>query len=267
MKKLKLHRILAGIFARTAILLSSCSDITENESEAAVKSENLIKIVLADENESDARTILPTFTKGDLTNITLYGLKGSSGTLKADSNKLKTWETYADLSKDSGVITDSSGFSIEGNWNFLLTAESNGAAMEGESGEVNVSGTTEVKFTLAVSSSATTGKVKVELAELDDFDISSVKYYWSSSQESVSTAKTAAVALDVTLDSEGKKNAVFEKEDVSKGSYWITFFFYNTDGELVVQPWQSSVIVQAGALSYKKLTPSTLSATTYNNIA
>ena len=266
MRKMKIHKLLACFFTGAGLLLSSCSDIAENESgspQAQKQSQTIVKIALADENASE-RTVLPTFNKTDLSDIKLYGLDSTSGaSLSAsDSCKLAEWDSYASLAQDEGIILNEYEIPITGTWSFLLTASSNSSQMKSSVISTSiVSGTTTtLAFTLEPDSSATKGNVKILLSDLENFDVAGVKYYWAGSQAS---DENSATALTIDTNSLGEKTALFEKTEVSKGSYFVTFYFYDDKGNLILKPWQTAVIVQAGALSHKELTFESLLGTTY----
>lgn len=235
---------------------SGTSSTTSGTSSDATNGKAVVKISLGDEI-AEERTVLPVFSKANLTSIALYGKSSADeGTLSTSgSYLLASWDTFASLAADEGVILDADEEELSGTWTFLLTAVSCGSAMSAESDSITLS-TTEtntVAFTLAVVSGETKGAVKVELADLEKKSIAAVKYNWSTSQ---SVSESTAAELPVSTNSLDSKSAVFEKSDVEAGNYFLTFYFYDSDNALVTNPYQTSVIVQAGALSYKKLTAS-----------
>ncbi len=261
---MKLNKYIVGAMAAFSLIFASCSDILENSER--VDGKTRVKIILTDTDETAAeRTILPAFSKTDLTDITLYGKASTtSGTLSAsDTYKITSWDTFGEMAQDDGVVLDDYGMNISGTWQFMLTASSNGSSMSAtsESITINSSATTKVAFTLTVNSGETAGLVKVDLLELEDFDVAKVKYYWSFSQVSASLYASSATELTVTSDASYSKSATFEKSGVTAGNYYLTLYFYDSDGSLLVSPWQTSVIVEAGAKSYKELSVSEILGT------
>lgn len=266
MKKKILTQIFAGIavLATAAIFaasLASCSNSLDTEEKSPVSTNSaakngkaVVKVSLEDET-AEARTVLPMFSKANLTSIALYGKPSEEeGTLSAsDSYLLASWNTFAALAADEGVILDADEKELSGTWTFLLAAVSCGSAMSAESETVTLS-TTEpntISFTLAVVSGEKKGAVKVDLADLEKKNIAAVKYNWSTSQ---SVSESTATEIPVTTSSSGSRSAVLEKSDVDAGNYFLTFYFYDSANTLVTSPYQTSIIVQAGAISYKKFT-------------
>src|SRR5574344_356517 len=250
MKRIICLGFVAAVFAGVSLFFASCSNVTASNTTENEDGSTRIKIEL---QQGDERTIMPSYACGNLTNIKLYGLVSTGGTVTAvDANKLDSWNTYAELANDDGVVLNTYGVAISGTWNFLLTATSNSSTMTSDivSATINTGATTSVAFTLAVDSGQTNGDVKIILDQLNKFNVASVKYEWLTSQASYSSG--AALAL-VTDSVTGNVSATFTQTGVAAGNYWVNFAFYDASVNLLMAPWQSSVIVQAGALSYKKL--------------
>ena len=268
MKKM-LHKTLAALGAAAALLFASCADITEagatgDETTAvsAATSDGSTRLVISlGETESDdSRTILPSYAKSDLTDIKLYGLISTSpSTLSAsDDYLLASWDNYAALMKDEGVILNEYDVAISGTWNFMLTASSNGATMTATASSVTISASAATTVAFDLTASTSVGKVQVDFTDLEYLSVAGIKYYWSSSLVAASSYVDSATALTLTTASDGETTACLEKTDVTAGNYYLTLWFYDEDGDLLLQPWQTAVVVKAGALSYKALSPSVL---------
>lgn len=262
--------IFAGITTITmAFSFVSCANSIDKIGN--IQNEQIVLKISLNNEDTSSRTILPTFSKSNLTDIKLYGKASTNtGTLSANNNYLlKSWNTYAELVQDNGVILNSYDEKISGTWTFLLTADSNGSSMSATSETISLTTTTinAISFNLTVDTYETTGAVKIELNDLEDFYVAYVKYHWGTHQINANDytdyTSSETAELSVTTDETLSKSAVFEKSNVTAGNYYLTLFFFNSEKKLILAPWQASVIVQAGALSYKEITPSIIVGSNY----
>lgn len=251
--KVKTIITLGAMLASFAIFNSCAQNINKTNTNAETKTK--VKVLLSDESIVSARTILPAYSSQDLSEIKLFGLpEASEEELSSSLTPLAQWNSYNSFLNDEGVGLES------GNWNFLLTALSNGSVLTAESGlvSVNADSVTQVSFNLQVKEGDTKGSVEISLLKLEELRISSAKYLWGSE---LIDDEESAESLEVETDFNYERSALFRKTSIDEGNYYISLYFYDDDGKLVMPAWTSSVIVKAGAKSSFVLNASDLNVT------
>mgnify|MGYP004524705699 FL=1 len=221
-------------FAVASIFMLSifgCKNSFEVEEEQSQNVTGKTGITLAgisfNEKESNARTAFPKYDKTAFTDIEL---KGKKSAMSGEMTSYKTYATYADIMRDSGVIElDATAY------DFTLTAKCYGAAFSSTLSNISIQDgiTTKLNFTMAVTDETATGLLYL---------------YYPSAEQSTTLKFTVSVgtseAVEVTYDTD-LKCYVYSKLLAPQNSQ-ITAIMENTaTGKILTVPVYA--IIKAGA--------------------
>lgn len=179
------------------------------------------------EEEGNERTAFPKYDKTAFTDIEL---KGKKSAMSGEMTSYKTYATYADIMRDSGVIElDATAY------DFTLTAKCYGAAFSSTLSNISIQDgiTTKLNFTMAVTDETATGLLYL---------------YYPSAEQSTTLKFTVSVgtsdAVEVTYDTDLKRY-VYSKLLAPQNSQ-ITAIMENTaTGKILTVPVYA--IIKAGA--------------------
>lgn len=221
-------------FAVASIFMLSifgCKNSFEVEEEQSQNVTGKTGITLAgisfNEKESNARTAFPKYDKTAFTDIEL---KGKKSAMSGEMTSYKTYATYADIMRDSGVIElDATAY------DFTLTAKCYGAAFSSTLSNISIQDgiTTKLNFIMTVTDETATGLLYL---------------YYPSEEQDTTLKFTVSVgtsdAVEVTYDTD-LKCYVYSKLLAPQNSQ-ITAIMENTaTGKILTVPVY--VIVKSGA--------------------
>lgn len=221
-------------FAVASIFMLSifgCKNSFEVEEEQSQNITGKTGITLAgisfNEKESNARTAFPKYDKTAFTDIEL---KGKKSAMSGEMTSYKTYATYADIMRDSGVIElDATAY------DFTLTAKCYGAAFSSTLSNISIQDgiTTKLNFIMTVTDETATGLLYL---------------YYPSEEQDTTLKFTVSVgtseAVEVTYDTDLKRY-VYSKLLAPQNSQ-ITAIMENTaTGKILTVPVYA--IIKAGA--------------------
>lgn len=221
-------------FAVASIFMLSifgCKNSFEVEEEQSQNVTGKTGITLAgisfNEKESNARTAFPKYDKTAFTDIEL---KGKKSAMSGEMTSYKTYATYADIMRDSGVIElDATAY------DFTLTAKCYGAAFSSTLSNISIQDgiTTKLNFIMTVTDETATGLLYL---------------YYPSEEQDTTLKFTVSVgtsdAVEVTYDTD-LKCYVYSKLLAPQNSQ-ITAIMENTaTGKILTVPVYA--IVKSGA--------------------
>lgn len=221
-------------FAVASIFMLSifgCKNSFEVEEEQSQNVTGKTGITLAgisfNEKESNARTAFPKYDKTAFTDIEL---KGKKSAMSGEMTSYKTYATYADIMRDSGVIElDATAY------DFTLTAKCYGAAFSSTLSNISIQDgiTTKLNFIMTVTDETATGLLYL---------------YYPSEEQDTTLKFTVSVgtseAVEVTYDTD-LKCYVYSKLLAPQNSQ-ITAIMENTaTGKILTVPVYA--IIKAGA--------------------
>lgn len=179
------------------------------------------------EKESNARTAFPKYDKTAFTDIEL---KGKKSAMSGEMTSYKTYATYADIMRDSGVIElDATAY------DFTLTAKCYGAAFSSTLSNISIQDgiTTKLNFTMAVTDETATGLLYL---------------YYPSAEQSTTLKFTVSVgtaeAVEVTYDTDLKRY-VYSELLAPQNSLIKAVMENTTTGESLTVPFYA--IIKSGA--------------------
>lgn len=221
-------------FAVASIFMLSifgCKNSFEVEEEQSQNVTGKTGITLAgisfNEKESNARTAFPKYDKTAFTDIEL---KGKKSAMSGEMTSYKTYATYADIMRDSGVIElDATAY------DFTLTAKCYGAAFSSTLSNISIQDgiTTKLNFIMTVTDETATGLLYL--------------YYPSEDQDTTlkfTVSVGTSEAVEVTYDTDLKRY-VYSKLLAPQNSQ-ITAIMENTaTGKILTVPVYA--IIKAGA--------------------
>lgn len=226
-KKIKFFAV-ASIFM---LSIFGCKNSFEVEEEQSQNVTGKTGITLAgisfNEKESNARTAFPKYDKTAFTDIELKGKKSAKS---GEMTSYKTYATYADIMRDSGVIElDATAY------DFTLTAKCYGAAFSSTLSNISIQDgiTTKLNFIMTVTDETATGLLYL---------------YYPSEEQDTTLKFTVSVgtseAVEVTYDTD-LKLYVYSKLLAPQNSQ-ITAIMENTaTGKILTVPVYA--IIKAGA--------------------
>lgn len=221
-------------FAVASIFMLSifgCKNSFEVEEEQSQNVTGKTGITLAgisfNEKESNARTAFPKYDKTAFTDIEL---KGKKSAMSGEMTSYKTYATYADIMRDSGVIElDATAY------DFTLTAKCYGAAFSSTLSNISIQDgiTTKLNFIMAVT---------------DETEKGLLYLYYPSAEQSTTLKFTVSVgtsdAVEVTYDTDLKRYVYSEL--LAPQNSQITAIMENTaTGKILTVPVYA--IIKAGA--------------------
>lgn len=221
-------------FAVASIFMLSifgCKNSFEVEEEQSQNVTGKTGITLAgisfNEKESNARTAFPKYDKTAFTDIELKGKKSAKS---GEMTSYKTYATYADIMRDSGVIElDATAY------DFTLTAKCYGAAFSSTLSNISIQDgiTTKLNFIMAVTDETATGLLYLYYPSVEQY--TTLKF-----TVSVGTSEAVEVTYDTDL-----KCYVYSKLLAPQNSQ-ITAIMENTaTGKILTVPVYA--IIKAGA--------------------
>jgi len=167
-----------------------CKNSFEVEEEQSQNVTGKTGITLAgisfNEKESNARTAFPKYDKTAFTDIEL---KGKKSAMSGEMTSYKTYKTYADIMRDSGVIElDATAY------DFTLSAKCYGAAFSSTLSNISIQDgiTTKLNFIMAVTDETATGLLYLYYPSVEQY--TTLKF-----TVSVGTSEAVEVTYDTDL--------------------------------------------------------------------
>lgn len=225
-RKIKFFAV-ASIFMLSIFGCKNSFEVEEEQSQNVTGKTGITLAGISFEEEGNARTAFPKYDKTAFTDIEL---KGKKSAMSGEMTSYKTYATYADIMRDSGVIElDATAY------DFTLTAKCYGAAFSSTLSNISIQDgiTTKLNFTMAVTDETATGLLYL---------------YYPSAEQSTTLKFTVSVgtsdAVEVTYDTD-LKCYVYSKLLAPQNSQ-ITAIMENTaTGKILTVPVYA--IVKSGA--------------------
>lgn len=226
-RKIKFFAV-ASIFMLSIFGCKNSFEVEEEQSQNVIgKTGITLAGISFNEKESNARTAFPKYDKTAFTDIEL---KGKKSAMSGEMTSYKTYATYADIMRDSGVIElDATAY------DFTLTAKCYGAAFSSTLSNISIQDgiTTKLNFIMTVTDETATGLLYL---------------YYPSEEQDTTLKFTVSVgtseAVEVTYDTD-LKCYVYSKLLAPQNSQ-ITAIMKNTiTGESLTVPVYA--IIKAGA--------------------
>lgn len=217
----------ASIFMLSIFGCKNSFEVEEEQSQNVTGKTGITLAGFSFEEEGNERTAFPKYDKTAFTDIEL---KGKKSAMSGEMTSYKTYATYADIMRDSGVIElDATAY------DFTLTAKCYGAAFSSTLSNISIQDgrTTKLNFTMAVTDETATGLLYL---------------YYPSAEQSTTLKFTVSVgtsdAVEVTYDTD-LKCYVYSKLLAPQNSQ-ITAIMENTaTGKILTVPVYA--IVKSGA--------------------
>lgn len=225
-RKIKFFAV-ASIFMLSIFGCKNSFEVEEEQSQNVTGKTGITLAGISFEEEGNERTAFPKYDKTAFTDIEL---KGKKSAMSGEMTSYKTYATYADIMRDSGVIElDATAY------DFTLTAKCYGAAFSSTLSNISIQDgiTTKLNFTMAVTDETATGLLYL---------------YYPSAEQSTTLKFTVSVgtsdAVEVTYDTD-LKCYVYSKLLAPQNSQ-ITAIMENTaTGKILTVPVYA--IIKAGA--------------------
>lgn len=217
----------ASIFMLSIFGCKNSFEVEEEQSQNVTGKTGITLAGFSFEEEGNERTAFPKYDKTAFTDIEL---KGKKSAMSGEMTSYKTYATYADIMRDSGVIElDATAY------DFTLTAKCYGAVLSSTLSNISIQDgiTTKLNFTMAVTDETATGLLYL---------------YYPSAEQSTTLKFTVSVgtsdAVEVTYDTD-LKCYVYSKLLAPQNSQ-ITAIMENTaTGKILTVPVYA--IVKSGA--------------------
>lgn len=217
----------ASIFMLSIFGCKNSFEVEEEQSQNVTGKTGITLAGFSFEEEGNERTAFPKYDKTAFTDIEL---KGKKSAMSGEMTSYKTYATYADIMRDSGVIElDATAY------DFTLTAKCYGAVFSSTLTNISIQDgrTTKLNFTMNVADETATGLLYL--------------YYPSEEQDttlkftvSVGTSEAAEVTYDTDL-----KRYVYSKLLAPQNSLIKAVMEYPATGETLIIPVYA--IIKAGA--------------------
>lgn len=225
-RKIKFFAV-ASIFMLSIFGCKNSFEVEEEQSQNVTGKTGITLAGISFEKESNARTAFPKYDKTAFTDIEL---KGKKSAMSGEMTSYKTYATYADIMRDSGVIElDATAY------DFTLTAKCYGAAFSSTLSNISIQDgiTTKLNFIMTVTDETATGLLYL---------------YYPSEEQDTTLKFTVSVgtseAVEVTYDTDLKRY-VYSKLLAPQNSQ-ITAIMENTaTGKILTVPVYA--IIKAGA--------------------
>lgn len=225
-RKIKFFAV-ASIFMLSIFGCKNSFEVEEEQSQNVTGKTGITLAGISFEEEGNARTAFPKYDKTAFTDIEL---KGKKSAMSGEMTSYKTYATYADIMRDSGVIElDATAY------DFTLTAKCYGAAFSSTLSNISIQDgiTTKLNFTMAVTDETATGLLYL---------------YYPSAEQSTTLKFTVSVgtsdAVEVTYDTDLK--CYVYSELLAPQNSQITAIMENTaTGKILTVPVYA--IIKAGA--------------------
>lgn len=217
----------ASIFMLSIFGCKNSFEVEEEQSQNVTGKTGITLAGFSFEEEGNERTAFPKYDKTAFTDIEL---KGKKSAMSGNMTSYKTYATYADIMRDSGVIElDATAY------DFTLTAKCYGAAFSSTLSNISIQDgrTTKLNFTMNVA---------------DETEKGLLYLYYPSAEQSTTLKFTVSVgtseAVEVTYDTDLKRY-VYSKLLAPQNSQ-ITAIMENTaTGKILTVPVYA--IIKAGA--------------------
>lgn len=225
-RKIKFFAV-ASIFMLSIFGCKNSFEVEEEQSQNVTGKTGITLAGISFEEEGNARTAFPKYDKTAFTDIEL---KGKKSAMSGEMTSYKTYKTYADIMRDSGVIElDATAY------DFTLSAKCYGAAFSSTLSNISIQDgiTTKLNFIMTVTDETATGLLYL---------------YYPSAEQSTTLKFTVSVgtsdAVEVTYDTD-LKCYVYSKLLAPQNSQ-ITAIMENTaTGKILTVPVYA--IVKSGA--------------------
>lgn len=225
-RKIKFFAV-ASIFMLSIFGCKNSFEVEEEQSQNVTGKTGITLAGISFEEEGNARTAFPKYDKTAFTDIEL---KGKKSAMSGEMTSYKTYATYADIMRDSGVIElDATAY------DFTLTAKCYGAAFSSTLSNISIQDgiTTKLNFIMTVTDETATGLLYL---------------YYPSEEQDTTLKFTVSVgtseAVEVTYDTDLKRY-VYSKLLAPQNSQ-ITAIMENTaTGKILTVPVYA--IIKAGA--------------------
>lgn len=225
-RKIKFFAV-ASIFMLSIFGCKNSFEVEEEQSQNVTGKTGITLAGISFEEEGNERTAFPKYDKTAFTDIEL---KGKKSAMSGEMTSYKTYKTYADIMRDSGVIElDATAY------DFTLSAKCYGAAFSSTLSNISIQDgiTTKLNFIMTVTDETATGLLYL---------------YYPSAEQSTTLKFTVSVgtsdAVEVTYDTD-LKCYVYSKLLAPQNSQ-ITAIMENTaTGKILTVPVYA--IVKSGA--------------------
>lgn len=225
-RKIKFFAV-ASIFMLSIFGCKNSFEVEEEQSQNVTGKTGITLAGFSFEEEGNERTAFPKYDKTAFTDIEL---KGKKSAMSGEKTSYKTYATYADIMRDSGVIElDATAY------DFTLTAKCYGAAFSSTLSNISIQDgiTTKLNFIMTVTDETATGLLYL---------------YYPSEEQDTTLKFTVSVgtseAVEVTYDTDLKRY-VYSKLLAPQNSQ-ITAIMENTaTGKILTVPVYA--IIKAGA--------------------
>ena len=225
-RKIKFFAV-ASIFMLSIFGCKNSFEVEEEQSQNVTGKTGITLAGISFEEEGNARTAFPKYDKTAFTDIEL---KGKKSAMSGEMTSYKTYATYADIMRDSGVIElDATAY------DFTLTAKCYGAAFSSTLSNISIQDgiTTKLNFIMAVT---------------DETEKGLLYLYYPSAEQSTTLKFTVSVgtsdAVEVTYDTDLKRYVYSEL--LAPQNSQITAIMENTaTGKILTVPVYA--IIKAGA--------------------
>lgn len=225
-RKIKFFAV-ASIFMLSIFGCKNSFEVEEEQSQNVTGKTGITLAGISFEEEGNERTAFPKYDKTAFTDIEL---KGKKSAMSGEMTSYKTYATYADIMRDSGVIElDATAY------DFTLSAKCYGAAFSSTLSNISIQDgiTTKLNFIMAVTDETATGLLYLYYPSVEQY--TTLKF-----TVSVGTSEAVEVTYDTDL-----KRYVYSKLLAPQNSQ-ITAIMENTaTGKILTVPVYA--IIKAGA--------------------
>lgn len=225
-RKIKFFAV-ASIFMLSIFGCKNSFEVEEEQSQNVTGKTGITLAGISFEEEGNERTAFPKYDKTAFTDIEL---KGKKSAMSGEMTSYKTYATYADIMRDSGVIElDATAY------DFTLTAKCYGAAFSSTLSNISIQDgiTTKLNFIMTVTDETATGLLYL---------------YYPSEEQDTTLKFTVSVgtseAVEVTYDTDLKRY-VYSKLLAPQNSQITAIMENIATGKILTVPVYA--IIKAGA--------------------
>lgn len=225
-RKIKFFAV-ASIFMLSIFGCKNSFEVEEEQSQNVTGKTGITLAGISFEEEGNERTAFPKYDKTAFTDIEL---KGKKSAMSGEMTSYKTYKTYADIMRDSGVIElDATAY------DFTLSAKCYGAAFSSTLSNISIQDgiTTKLNFIMAVTDETATGLLYLYYPSVEQY--TTLKF-----TVSVGTSEAVEVTYDTDL-----KCYVYSELLAPQNSLIKAVMENTTTGESLTVPVYA--IVKAGA--------------------
>lgn len=184
-RKIKFFAV-ASIFMLSIFGCKNSFEVEEEQSQNVTGKTGITLAGISFEEEGNERTAFPKYDKTAFTDIEL---KGKKSAMSGEMTSYKTYKTYADIMRDSGVIElDATAY------DFTLSAKCYGAAFSSTLSNISIQDgiTTKLNFIMAVTDETATGLLYLYYPSVEQY--TTLKF-----TVSVGTSEAVEVTYDTDL--------------------------------------------------------------------